>query len=105
VPVITCQGTSFASRVASSLLRAIEMPELITTSLEDYEALALRLARDPALLAATKDKLARKRLTAPLFDTARFTRHLEAAYVTMYERAQRGEPPASFAVEALPSKI
>ncbi|MBE0705419.1 MAG: tetratricopeptide repeat protein [Afipia sp.] len=105
VPVITCQGTSFASRVASSLLRAIEMPELITTSLEDYEALALKLALDPALLAATKDKLARNRLTAPLFDTARFTRHLEAAYVTMYERAQRGEPPASFAVEALPSKI
>lgn len=105
VPVITCQGTSFASRVASSLLRAIEMPELITTSLEDYEALALKLACDPALLAATKDKLARNRLTAPLFDTARFTRHLEAAYVTMYERAQRGEPPASFAVEALPSKI
>lgn len=105
VPVITCQGTSFASRVASSLLRAIGMPELITTSLEDYEALALRLARDPALLAATKDKLARNRLTEPLFDTARFTRHLEAAYVTMYERAQRGEPPASFSVEALPSNI
>ncbi|WEF52944.1 hypothetical protein AFIC_001457 [[Pseudomonas] carboxydohydrogena] len=105
VPVITCQGTSFASRVASSLLHAIGMPELITTSLEDYETLALRLARDPALLAATKDKLARNRFTAPLFDTARFTRHLEAAYVTMHERAQRGERPASFTVTALPPGI
>jgi len=105
VPIVTYQGSSFASRVAASLLRAIEMPELITYSLAEYEALALKLARDPALLAATKDKLAKNRLTTPLFDTERFTRHLESAYQTMYERAQRGEPPASFTVEALPSKI
>jgi predicted O-linked N-acetylglucosamine transferase (SPINDLY family) len=104
VPVITCQGSSFASRVASSLLRAIGMPELITYSLEEYEARALELARDPVLLAATKEKLARSRFTAPLFDTERFTRHLEAAYQTMHERAQRGEPPASFTVEAVPPK-
>jgi len=105
LPVLTCEGGTFASRVAASLLRAIEMPELITHSLEEYEALALKLARDPALLAATKDKLAKNLLTTPLFDTERFTRHLEAAYQTMYERAQRGDPPASFTVEALPSKI
>jgi len=98
VPVITCLGNSFASRVASSLLRAIEMPELITSSLEEYEALALKLARDPALLAETKDKLAKNRLTTPLFDTGRFTRHLEAAFQTMYERAQRGESPSAFNV-------
>jgi len=101
VPVITCQGSSFASRVASSLLRAIEMPELVTISLDEYEALALKLARDPARLAAIKAKLAKNRLTTPLFDTGRFTRHLEVAYQTMYERAQRGEPPAAFAVEAI----
>lgn len=105
LPVLTWEGNTFASRVASSLLRAIEMPELITHSLEEYEALALKLARDPALLAATKEKLAKNRLTTPLFDTERFTRHLEAAYQTMYERAQREEPPASFTVEALPPKI
>jgi predicted O-linked N-acetylglucosamine transferase (SPINDLY family) len=105
LPVLTYEGDTFASRVASSLLRAIEMPELITHSLEEYEALTLKLARDPALLAATKDKLAKNRLSTPLFDTERFTRHLEAAYQTMYERAQRGEPPASFTVEALPPKI
>ncbi|CAM5370815.1 protein O-GlcNAc transferase OS=Afipia felis OX=1035 GN=bcsC PE=3 SV=1 [Afipia felis] len=101
VPVITCLGSSFASRVASSLLRAIEMPELVTISLDEYEALALKLARDPARLAAIKAKLAKNRLTTPLFDTGRFTRHLEVAYQTMYERAQRGEPPAAFAVEAI----
>jgi len=105
LPVLTCEGETFASRVASSLLHAVEMPELITHSLEEYEALALKLARDPALLAAAKDKLAKNRLTMPLFDTERFTRHLESAYQTMYARARRGEPPASFSVDALPPKI
>lgn len=105
LPVLTCEGDTFTSRVAASLLHAIEMPELIAPSLEDYEALALKLARDPGLLSATREKLARNRLSTPLFDTGRFTRHLEAAYVSMHERAQRGEPPASFAIEALPAQI
>jgi protein O-GlcNAc transferase len=86
LPVLTCLGETFAGRVAASLLRAVGLPELVTTSLEDYEALALRLAREPSSLAAVKDKLARNRETQPLFDTARFTRHIEAAYITMWER-------------------
>jgi predicted O-linked N-acetylglucosamine transferase (SPINDLY family) len=98
VPVLTCSGTSFASRVAGSLLRAVGLPELITRSLEDYEALALKLARDPALLGSLREKLARHRDVHPLFDTERFTRHMEAAYMVMWERAQRGEPPESFSV-------
>jgi protein O-GlcNAc transferase len=98
LPLLTCLGDTFAGRVAASLLRAIGVPELITTSLEDYEALAHRLARDPALLGAIKAKLARNRDTHPLFDTARFTRHIEAAYVTMWERYQRRETPKAFAV-------
>ncbi len=98
VPVVTCVGSTFAGRVAASLLNAIGLPELITTSLTDYEALALQLAREPARLAAVKAKLAEHRTTYPLFDTDRFRRHLEAAYVTMYERHQRGEPPVSFEV-------
>jgi predicted O-linked N-acetylglucosamine transferase (SPINDLY family) len=80
------------------LLSAVGLPELITSSLADYEALALKLARDPAQLAAIKDKLARQRTTYPLFSTERFTRHLEAAYTTMWQRSQRGEPPQSFSV-------
>jgi predicted O-linked N-acetylglucosamine transferase (SPINDLY family) len=101
LPVLTCLGETFAGRVAASLLKAVGLPELITTSLEDYEALALKLAREPTLLAAIKAKLANNRDTCPLFDTARFTRHIEAAYTTMWERQQRGEPPECFAVKPI----
>jgi predicted O-linked N-acetylglucosamine transferase (SPINDLY family) len=99
VPVLTCMGSTFAGRVAASLLRAIGLPELVTQSLADYEALALKLARDPSLLGALKAKLERNRDMGPLFDTARFTRNIEAAYTAMWTRNQRGEPPQSFAVE------
>jgi protein O-GlcNAc transferase len=105
LPPVTCLGETFAGRVAASLLKAVGLPELITTSLEDYEALALRLARDPALLGGIRDKLLRNRDTYPLFDTARFTRHLEAAYTTMWQRYQRGEPPQAFAVESIRSSM
>jgi protein O-GlcNAc transferase len=98
LPVATCVGSSFAGRVAGSLLNAVGLPELITDNLEDYEALALKLARDKNLLAAIKAKLAQNRETFPLFDTDRFRRHIESAYETMWERYQRGEPPASFTV-------
>jgi predicted O-linked N-acetylglucosamine transferase (SPINDLY family) len=99
LPVLTCLGATFAGRVAASLDRAVGLPELVTDSLKDYEALALKLAHDPALLAALKAKLANNRATYPLFDTKRFTRNIEAAYATMWQRYQRGEPPESFAVE------
>jgi protein O-GlcNAc transferase len=101
LPVLTCLGETFAGRVAASQLKAIGLPELITVSLEDYEALALKLAREPSLLASIKTKLARNRGTHPLFDTKRFTRHIEAAYTTMWERQQRGAPPEGFAVKPI----
>jgi predicted O-linked N-acetylglucosamine transferase (SPINDLY family) len=84
--------------VAASLLRAIGLPELVTVSLKEYESLALKLANDPALLQGIKAKLAQNRERCPLFDTARFTRHIEAAYVMMSERHQRGETPEPLAV-------
>lgn len=102
LPVLTCCGTSFASRVAASVLGAVGLPELITDNLDDYERLAVRLARDPAALASIKARLAANRATHPLFDTARYTRHLEAAFETMWQRYQRGEPAAPFAVPPLP---
>jgi predicted O-linked N-acetylglucosamine transferase (SPINDLY family) len=102
LPVLTCKGTTFAGRVASSLLSAAGMPETSVNSLADYEAEALRLARDKPALAALKAKLARTRDTCPLFDTARFTRNLEAAFQTMVERQNRGERPTTFAVEVTP---
>ncbi len=98
VPYLTRAGATFASRVGASLLNAVGLPELVASSLEDYEALALKLARDPAALGSIKDKLARHRASQPLFDTARTTRHFEAALTQMWERHRRGEPPASFAV-------
>jgi predicted O-linked N-acetylglucosamine transferase (SPINDLY family) len=75
------------------------LPELVTQSLEDYEALAVSLAQDRAALAALKDKLARNRNAELLFDTAKFTRGLEAAYTHMRERSLRGEAPQGFAVD------
>ncbi len=90
LPVLTCTGSAFASRVAASLLGAANLSELVTTSLADYEAAALRLAKDPARLAALRQKLARNRQTCPLFDTDRYRRHIEAAYATMWEMHQKG---------------
>jgi protein O-GlcNAc transferase len=104
LPVLTCRGKSFPGLVGASLLHAIGLPELVTTSLDEYEQLALALARDPERLAAIKAKLMRNRLTKPLFDTARFTRDLESAYTTMWERQQAGLAPASFAVATAPSR-
>ena len=98
LPVLTCIGSTFAGRVAASLLKAIGLDELIAHSLDEYEALALKLAREPTYLASIKAKLARNRDSFPLFDTKRFTRHIEAAYTTMWERYQRGEVPQAFAV-------
>jgi predicted O-linked N-acetylglucosamine transferase (SPINDLY family) len=98
VPLITCLGSTFASRVAASLVYAAGLPELVIESLTDYEALALKIARDPGLLASLKAKLARNRNTFPLFDTALFTRNVEAAYTEMWRRTQHGEPPTHIAV-------
>ena len=75
-------------RMAASLLNAIHLPELITTTPEAYEQMAIDLATHPEKLAAIKHKLAENRLTTPLFDTKLFTKHIEAAYTTMYQRYQ-----------------
>jgi predicted O-linked N-acetylglucosamine transferase (SPINDLY family) len=93
VPVLTCAGRAFADRVAASLLNAVEMPELIAGSLDEYEAAAIDLALHPQKLDALKQKLACKRITAPLFDTSRFTRNIEHAYEQMIARYQADMPP------------
>jgi protein O-GlcNAc transferase len=103
LPVLTCPGHSFIGRVAASLLHAIGLPELVTASLDEYEALALRLARDREALQAIRRRLEANRNTYPLFDTHRLRRHIEAAYSTMWEICQRGESPRSFAVGSTPN--
>jgi predicted O-linked N-acetylglucosamine transferase (SPINDLY family) len=99
LPVVACEGTAFAGRVAASALRALGMPELVTPSLAEYETLALRLARDSQALAELRAKLARNRESEALFDTERSTRALEAAYAEMWRRWQEGERPSHFAVD------
>jgi len=102
LPLLTCSGGAFAARMAGSLLRAARLPELVTASLADYEALALRLATHRQELESLRERLIGNRHELPLFDTQRFCRHLEAAYEQMWDRHARGEAPASFAVPQLP---
>ncbi len=94
LPVLTCLGDTFAGRVAGSLLHAVGLPELVHEDIEGYVAHAVELARSPGKLAALADKLASARASAPLFDTPRFARHIEAAYLAMVERHRAGSAPA-----------
>jgi predicted O-linked N-acetylglucosamine transferase (SPINDLY family) len=98
VPVLTLIGQSFASRMAASLLNAIGLPELVTCTQKEYEALAIELALNTKKLADIKLKLAKNRLSAPLFDTPLFTKNLEATYIQMYECHQSGLEPTHFSV-------
>jgi predicted O-linked N-acetylglucosamine transferase (SPINDLY family) len=93
VPVLTKQGASYTARMASSLLEAIELPELITATEESYENLALELATNPKKLQSIREKLTTKRDNAPLFDTESFTAHLEIAYQKVYGRYFSGAQP------------
>lgn len=102
LPIITQIGQAFAGRVAASVLQAIGLAELVTHSATEYEALALRLARNLEALEAVRAKLKKNLTNAPLFDTGRFRQHLEAAYHTMWQRHERGQPPAAFAVPLRP---
>lgn len=102
-PLLTQMGETLAGRVGASLVRAVGLPELVVASADDYIGLAIRLGRDPAALAVYKARLATDGTKAPLFDTPRFVRHLEAAFRQMWSRHQAGLPPESFAVPALPT--
>jgi protein O-GlcNAc transferase len=93
LPMLTCLGETFAGRVGASLLKAIGLPQLITTTLESYERMAIDLASDSQKLAVIRRELARNRPTAPLFDTRLYTKHIETAYDAMYERYQAGLSP------------
>lgn len=98
VPLLTCTGGTFPGRVAASLLLAAGLPELITDKPADFEALAVRLAHNPAELKDLRDKLAANKDSRALFDTDRFRKHIEAAYQGMWDRWLAGEKPQSFSV-------
>ncbi len=98
VPILTCVGEAFAARMAGSLLRAADVPELITFSLAEYRERALELVRDRERLHALKARLTAERRTQPLFNIRRYCRHLESAFIRMWQHAEDGRPPVSFSV-------
>ena len=100
LPVLACHGRDFAGRVSASLLQAAGLPELVVENLEDYEALALRLARNASLLQSVRRKLEQNRHTAPLFDMTRLCRNMEAAYARTRETSRNRDRPAPFRIEA-----
>ena len=99
LPVLTCAGRAMPGRVGASLLSAIGLPELITATLEDYQAAAIELAIQPDRLRGLRTRLQADRQSRHLFDSMRFCRHIEAAYARMWDLWQRGESPRSFNVE------
>ena len=99
LPLLTIAGESIAARVAASLLTTLGLHELIVESSEQYEELAVALARDPARLAGLRSRVAEARLTSPLFDTEGITRRMESAYEAMFERCRRGLPPDHLEIE------
>jgi predicted O-linked N-acetylglucosamine transferase (SPINDLY family) len=100
LPVLTCLGEASFARVAGSVLMALGMDELVTKDWQAYEAQAVRIGLESGYAKSLKDKLERNRKEAPLFDTARLTRHMESAYEQMHERVQQGLEPQGFEVEA-----
>ena len=98
MPVLTCIGDTFAGRVAASLLTAMGLPELVASTPQAYERMAIDLGNHPEKLAAVKSRLAENRLAMPLFDTRRFTADIEAAYAAMVARHRAGLPPDYIAI-------
>jgi len=101
LPVLTCTGRAFPGRVAGSLLKAVGLPELITSDLQSYEARAFELASAPGTLGELRRRLLEQRQAQALFDTDRYRRHLEAAYRIMWARSQRGEEPSDLSIPAI----
>ena len=98
VPVVTMEGDHFASRVSSSLLHALDVPELVTTNIDDYTSLALNLSQNHQKLKSIREKIERNRLQSPLFNTTRFTSNLEVAYFSMWERYRANKIPAHITI-------
>ena len=99
LPVLTCRGKSFASRMAASVISAVNLSELITETREEYESLAIELATNQVKFKKIKDKLNNNLSTAPLYDTAKFTENLESAYTIMYQRYHDGIEPDHIYIE------
>lgn len=104
LPVLTCRGKSFAGRVAAGLLMVVDLPEMITDTLEEYESLALRLALNRDLLHGIREKLQKNLESTSLYDTAQYCRNLELAYREMWQINQRGLPPEHINISNVQAK-
>lgn len=104
VPVLTCPGDHLPARVAASLLQAAGLPELVVADLSIYEETAIRLAQDRKALAGLRARVAAARTNSPLYDTPRRVRDLERAFLAMWARHVKGEPPAPIVVGDLPQE-
>jgi protein O-GlcNAc transferase len=91
IPIVTLQGNHFASRMSASLLKAIGLEELITTTLDEYEALAVRLGNDRLQLDNMRRRLAHNRTSTHLFNTATEVGALEKGLEAMWARFERGQ--------------
>ena len=98
LPVLSCPGSTYISRWASSMLKAVGLDDMVVENIEQYEERACYLATHPDALAEIKFRLEVNRLTKPLFDTERYVKHLESAYQTMWHKHEAGLPPESFHV-------
>jgi predicted O-linked N-acetylglucosamine transferase (SPINDLY family) len=99
LPVLTCAGDTFAGRVAGSLLKAIGLPDLVTSSLGDYERVAAELIDSPGRLIALRGKIERERHVIPLFDVPKSVTAIERAYDRMWQRWLAEEPPIAFSID------
>jgi predicted O-linked N-acetylglucosamine transferase (SPINDLY family) len=102
LPLVTCIGETFASRVAASLLRAVHLPELVTAAESEFEELAVSLAHSPDRLQSLRLRLQQNLTRTPLFDTPAYTRHLEAGYTAIFECHHAGLPPDHIRIPRLP---
>ena len=98
VPVVTILGRHFMSKVSASMLKAVGLPELITNNLHEYAQMAVDLATHPKKLETIRKSLSMNRKSYPLFDTSKYTKHLERAYVTMYDKYKQGKGPTDIIV-------
>jgi len=98
LPLLTIKGDTFAGRVAASLLNAIGLPELITYNLDEYETLAIELAKDSEKLTVLKNKLEHNRINSSLFDTKQYAKNLESAYMMIYHKHMSEPTPTSFKI-------
>ena len=99
LPILTLQGETFASRVASSLLNAIGLPELITKNSYEYEKKAIELGNNLSNVIDLKKKLEFNKFTKPLFNTKLFTSHIEQAYLEIYKRYNENQKPENIEIK------